>query len=445
MTAKTSFSLLQTASHGDQSKTAQRQFQAEYGRNDQIHHGHSLYQLEDETLRPPAQKSAHWSIAWSDLMMTMFILFLSLFVYQAAHKDFLISDEHEVVAGDTGDAVESSGNDPAAYPFAATHPGAPLITSGTVKKVEPITLQEINLDEAFSDADMDKTLEELARIIPSAVALKEKQQAATAGPAAFLPAETPQKRPEPAVALAKTPQSSEQESAPIAVPPETEPRLAETTISTQPNQRPAAQILAQAGRSGTASTQVPELAEPVIEPQPLELATEEPGSVNDIFSRSRKTLDVHNLDQFASIDLVPDKAVRIVLTGDLLFEPGHAALSQQAIDSLEKIAEVIQQTTNTVHIEGHTDDVPIFAGRYANNWELSIARANAVANFLIEDMGMEPQQFVISGFSSYKPLAPNTTVQNRAANRRVEIVIAQPQKRQDIAFRETTNRAFQTL
>ncbi|HKJ64977.1 MAG TPA: flagellar motor protein MotB, partial [Desulfopila sp.] len=220
-------------------------------------------------------------------------------------------------------------------------------------------------------------------------------------------------------------------------------RLAETTIFTQSNQSPTAQIIAQTGQSDTDSAQTPVLAEPIIEPQPL--ATEEPGSVNDIFSRSRKTLDVHNLDQFASIGLIPDKAVRIVLTGDLLFEPGHAALSQQAIDSLEKIAEAIGDTRHTVHIEGHTDDVPIFAGRYANNWELSIARANAVANFLIEDMGMEPQQFVISGFSSYKPLAPNTTVQNRAANRRVEIVIAQPQKRQDIAFRETTNTTFQTL
>jgi len=48
-----------------------------------------------------------------------------------------------------------------------------------------------------------------------------------------------------------------------------------------------------------------------------------------------------------------------------------------------------------------------------------------VATFLIEDMDMEPHQFVISGYSSYRPIMPNTSPQNRANNRRVEIVIAQ--------------------
>ena len=64
------------------------------------------------------------------------------------------------------------------------------------------------------------------------------------------------------------------------------------------------------------------------------------------------------------------------------------------------------------------------SGRYSSNWELSVARASSVARFLIEELDMNPNQFVVSGYASYRPLKPNTDTRNRAANRRVEIIIS---------------------
>ncbi len=338
-----------------------QRYQAEFCLNTVAPQKHTVFQIDQSSLRPTTEKRSHWSIAWSDLMMTMFILFLSLFVYQAAHKDLLVSNKQEIVAGDIQETLEVAKNPKSAFPFVVIKPAAPLVTAGTVKKVESITLEEVDLQSAFSPVEVEKTLEELAGEIPQ-IASKN-----------------------------------------------IEPIKKDTT-----NKETYAAIT----------------SEPVIQPLPLNVPEikqpeEKHASVNSLFDQSQVTLDAFNLNEFAAIDLVPDQAIRIILTGDLLFETGDAALSIDAVYSLEKIAEVINTSPYQIHIEGHTDNVPIHSGRYSNNWELSFARANAVATFLIEDMGMDPHQFVISGYASYRPIAPNTSPENRASNRRVEIVIAQ--------------------
>ena len=77
-----------------------------------------------------------------------------------------------------------------------------------------------------------------------------------------------------------------------------------------------------------------------------------------------------------------------------------------------------------INIVGHTDNLPMRSNRFKSNWELSVARASSVARFLIDKLDMNPNQFVVSGYSSYRPIAPNTTSENRAKNRRVEIIIS---------------------
>ena len=346
-----------------------QKYQAEFCLNTIGPQKHTVFQIDQSSLRPTTEKRAHWSIAWSDLMMTMFILFLSLFVYQAAHKDFLVSNQKEIVAGQTEEVMEVAKNSRSAFPFVVIKPAQPLLTTGSLKKVETIALQEVDLDSTFSSAEMEKTIDELANTIPQ-------------------------------VAVNHT------------VPTKPEENI-EDLLTAKP-------------------------IEQVFQPLPLGLQGDAEESVNTLYEKSQVTLNNLNLNEFATIDLVPDKAVRIILTGDLLFETGDAALSSEAVLSLEKIASVINETPYQVHIEGHTDNIPIHSGKYANNWELSFARANAVAVFLIKDMGMDPQQFVISGYSSYRPIAPNTTAENRAGNRRVEIVIAQmPYQIQDTPIAST--------
>ncbi len=157
------------------------------------------------------------------------------------------------------------------------------------------------------------------------------------------------------------------------------------------------------------------------------LLGDSPGSIEQpiskIYDMSKQTLKAKDLEYFASVDLVADKAVRIILTGDLLFDTGKADLKPEAIELLGEIASIIRQTTCMVNVVGHTDNVPIHSERFPTNWELSAIRACVVARFLIEDMKIPAKRFYVSGHSYYQSVKPNYTAKDRAANRRVEIII----------------------
>src|SRR5215203_2824 len=107
----------------------------------------------------------------------------------------------------------------------------------------------------------------------------------------------------------------------------------------------------------------------------------------------------------------------------ILFDSGEAELKAEGQRILEKIAGVLAQHTNRqVHIIGHTDDVPIHR-RFASNWELSTARATAAVRFLQEQAGVDPRRLGALGYGQFHPIAPNTTAEGRAKNRRIEVVI----------------------
>ena len=144
----------------------------------------------------------------------------------------------------------------------------------------------------------------------------------------------------------------------------------------------------------------------------------------DMYRLSKGALEENDLNKFAAIDIVPDKTVRIVLTSDLLFHIGESELSVNARESLEKVAAIIRSTPYMINVVGHTDNIPMRSNRFKSNWELSVARASSVTRYLIEEVGMDPNQFVVSGYSSYRPVEPNITAENRAKNRRVEIIIS---------------------
>ncbi len=146
-------------------------------------------------------------------------------------------------------------------------------------------------------------------------------------------------------------------------------------------------------------------------------------AMSNIYDLSKQTVKAKDLEHFASVELVPDKAVRIILTGDLLFDTGKADLKPKARWSLESIAEIIRQVPYMVSVVGHTDNVPIHSDKFPTNWELSAIRACEVARFLIEEMRIPAERFYVSGHSYHQPVNPNDTAKNRAANRRVEIII----------------------
>lgn len=130
------------------------------------------------------------------------------------------------------------------------------------------------------------------------------------------------------------------------------------------------------------------------------------------------------LNDISGINVKSDaRGIVITLPDALLFDSGSASIKPQAYDALTRIATKLKEIPGKVSIEGHTDNVPVSANSiYKSNWELSAARAASVLHFLLR-FGFSPDRFVIAGYGEYRPVAPNDTEENRAKNRRVEIII----------------------
>lgn len=107
------------------------------------------------------------------------------------------------------------------------------------------------------------------------------------------------------------------------------------------------------------------------------------------------------------------------------FPSGSAELTPAFEDMLDRMAGVLTEIPGELTIEGHTDNVPISTLRFHSNWDLSAARASAVANALLFSGDIEPGRLKVQGFAETRPRAANDSVENRALNRRVEIIIDQ--------------------
>ena len=94
---------------------------------------------------------------------------------------------------------------------------------------------------------------------------------------------------------------------------------------------------------------------------------------------------------------------------------------------LENVGKVLSGIADKdIRIEGHTDNVPIggdLKNKYPTNWELSVARATAVARYLQDNAKIDPKCLIVAGFGEYRPMSPNDTPEHRTLNRRIEIVL----------------------
>jgi chemotaxis protein MotB len=96
------------------------------------------------------------------------------------------------------------------------------------------------------------------------------------------------------------------------------------------------------------------------------------------------------------------------------------------VSVIDKIASALTQIEGRIAVEGHTDNVPINTFAYPSNWDLSSARSVAVVRRMLDVAPLGPTRITASGFADTRPQAINTTVDGRARNRRVEIVVKQP-------------------
>jgi len=120
---------------------------------------------------------------------------------------------------------------------------------------------------------------------------------------------------------------------------------------------------------------------------------------------------------------ITERGLVIHIMEQALFNQGSAHLEPGAVDILDRIAEQLASLPNHIRIEGHTDDRPIGTSIYPSNWELSSARATQVVRYLVESYSIQPDRVSALGYGEYRPVRPNNSIENRAANRRVDVLV----------------------
>ncbi len=148
---------------------------------------------------------------------------------------------------------------------------------------------------------------------------------------------------------------------------------------------------------------------------------------DEILNRVKQSLSA-SLDEFKSQGLqvhMKDGKLYVSMQNKLLFDSGSWRLKGRGLSALNKIASVLADNPDIeITIEGHTDDVPYRGNAYIeDNWDLSVKRATTVVRQLLKNTRIDPKRLVAAGRSKYHPVAPNDTPQNRAKNRRIEVIL----------------------
>lgn len=121
---------------------------------------------------------------------------------------------------------------------------------------------------------------------------------------------------------------------------------------------------------------------------------------------------------------------RFIFQSELLFDSGSAALGAGGRAQMRQVAETILDLQSEIpediawilRVDGHTDKRPISSAAFANNWELSAARAISVVQFLISE-GVPPRRLAAAGFGEYQPIDTGDSAEALRRNRRIEIRI----------------------
>lgn len=143
----------------------------------------------------------------------------------------------------------------------------------------------------------------------------------------------------------------------------------------------------------------------------------------ELAEKIEEAMDEQQLEKDIDME-VTSQYVQLTLKGALLFDSGSDQLREEAEPIVSKLGQILERyAESTIEIEGHTDNVPIHSARFANNNELSSARALCVFDYFVENTSLRPEMIKHSGRGEYVPIADNSTPEGRAKNRRVEIRI----------------------
>lgn len=143
---------------------------------------------------------------------------------------------------------------------------------------------------------------------------------------------------------------------------------------------------------------------------------------SDFFGRLRDLLGAQD-----GVQIVGD---RFVFSSEVLFDQGSADLSEAGQTEIAKVAGILKSVIGEIpadvnwimRVDGHTDNIPLSGtGEFADNWELSQARALSVVRYMVSTLGIPADRLSANGFGEYQPVNSANTAEARAQNRRIEL------------------------
>jgi len=152
------------------------------------------------------------------------------------------------------------------------------------------------------------------------------------------------------------------------------------------------------------------------------------GALADLEAHLKERLDAMGE---ARVELKLDPRGLVISVSEAAsFPVGSADLDSQAQHLFHEIGVTLAALPNAVRVEGHTDDIPIHTARYASNWELSTARATSVVAYFVQSVGLTPDRLSAAGYAEFHPQVERDSDEARARNRRVDVVVLNPQTRE---------------
>ena len=144
--------------------------------------------------------------------------------------------------------------------------------------------------------------------------------------------------------------------------------------------------------------------------------------LEQIARRLEELIEDNELEEVFSV-LRTEDGVRLRILSTTLFDSGSAALDQDALWMIRALGEITTALEAPAVVSGHTDDVPIQTVHFPSNWELSAARAAGVARELAAQ-GHDTDAIRVEGYGEFRPVTGNDTAEERAQNRRVEVLFS---------------------
>jgi chemotaxis protein MotB len=124
---------------------------------------------------------------------------------------------------------------------------------------------------------------------------------------------------------------------------------------------------------------------------------------------------------------------RFLFSSEVLFPSGASDLLPEGRAQIAQVAQILAEVSDDIpegidwilRVDGHTDNIPVSGGAFADNWELSQARALSVVRYMVNQLGFPPERLAATGFGEYRPVNPANTPEARAQNRRIELKLTE--------------------